>query len=58
MKPIWWTCGCGLKQLSYGFGTPVCKGCEKPAGFSIDPPKEQAGLDFGQTCRGDEDAAR
>lgn len=49
MKPVWWTCGCGQRNCSRGPGKPVCcrEDCGKQAGFAINPPKEQAGFDFG-----------
>lgn len=47
MKPKWWTCGCGKAQAFRGYGTPVCEVCGALAKFTVQPAKEQAGLDFG-----------
>ncbi len=50
MKPLWWTCGCGRKNVSdRSKGKPVCKGCGKAATFDVGPPKGQGGFDFGAT---------
>lgn len=46
MKLRWWTCGRGQKNCSREMGTPVCSACEKPAAFTIQPPKGQSGFDF------------
>lgn len=47
MKPRWWTCGCGNKNVTRDLGKPVCDGCGKAAGFAVEPPRGQAGFDFG-----------
>jgi hypothetical protein len=47
MKPRFWTCGCGRKNVTRERGTPVCEGCGKVAQFTIAPPKGQGGFDFG-----------
>jgi len=46
MKAVWWTCGCGKKQVHRGRGTPVCEACGKTAKFTVAPPKGQRGFDF------------
>ena len=46
MKPRFWTCGCGRKNVTREPGTPQCAGCGKPAQFSVAPPKGQGGFDF------------
>lgn len=46
MKPVWWTCGCGEKQMSTGFGRPKCQACGKDAQFAPPPPKGQQGFAF------------
>lgn len=52
MKPIWWTCGCGRKNCSPRDGTrPSCKGCAKPAKFTVEPPKGQGGFDFMESTK-------
>ena len=53
MRPVWWTCGCGKRQITRQRGDAPAAGlrvsvaCGKPAGFTIDPPKGQGGLEFG-----------
>jgi hypothetical protein len=46
MKPRWWTCGCGARNVTRELGTPVCAACSKPASFTIKPPQGQGGFDF------------
>jgi hypothetical protein len=66
MRPVWWTCGCGRRQVSRGAGRPECVSCGKLAGFAIDAPSGQEGLGFAPEpaspartpCRGDEDPDR
>lgn len=52
MKPKWWTCGCGRKNVTRDLGTPVCEGCGKPAAFTIGAPRGQGGFDFGDAQKG------
>lgn len=47
MKTRWWTCGCGENNVTRTLGTPVCRACGKEATFTVQPPKEQGGFDFG-----------
>jgi len=47
MKPVFWTCGCGKKNVSRERGTPACEACGKRATFTVEPPKGQGGFDFG-----------
>ena len=47
MKPRFWTCGCGRKNVTRERGTPVCEACGKVAKFTVAPPKGQGGFDFG-----------
>lgn len=49
MKAIWWTCGCGKRNCAREHGTPVCAACGKPSGFRREPPRGQAGFQFGET---------
>jgi len=58
MKPRWWTCGCGEKNCTRELGTPACAGCGKLAEFTIEPPKNQGGFDFGRFPSPDEAADR
>ncbi len=46
MKPRFWTCGCGRKNVSRETGRPKCVGCGKDAAFAIEHPRGQGGLDF------------
>jgi hypothetical protein len=46
MKLVWWTCGCGKRNVSRERGTPVCEACGKRATFTVEPPKGQGGFDF------------
>lgn len=47
MKPTFWTCGCGHRQITpRAPGTPVCDACGLPAPFTIAPPKGQGGFAF------------
>ena len=46
MKPRWWTCGCGRKNVTRERETPKCVGCGKDASFTVAPPKGQGGFDF------------
>jgi hypothetical protein len=47
MKAVWWTCGCGRRNVTREPGAPECDGCGKLAKFKIEPPRGQGGFDFG-----------
>lgn len=46
-RPIYWTCGCGAREVWRGLGLPRCSKCDKTAPQLVEPPQGQGGFDFG-----------